>query len=130
MANGFERDGIEESISKGKKITAMRRAIEILKYVECDDFILLAEKELGAEFVSKVKFEPIEGSTSYSMVDIASPEEQAMNRKILDRTREIENEVWEELWAIIKGNQDYSKFKKNQDRVQQFNGTDMRGWWD
>ena len=130
MSDGLEQSGIEESISRSKKIIAMRRAIEILEYVECDDFILLAEKELGHEFVSKVKFEPIEGSTSYSMVDIASPEEQEMNRKILDRTHEIEKELWEELWGIIKGNQDYSKFKKNQDWVAQFNGTDMRGWWD
>lgn len=130
MVNGLERHGIEESTSKGKKIAAMKRAIEILEYVECDDFILLAEKELGHEFVSNVKFEPIEGSTSYSMIDIATPEEQAMNRKILDRTHEIEKEAWEELWGILKGNQDYSKFKKNQDWVAQFNGTDMRGWWD
>jgi len=131
MVDGLKQSGIEESTSKSKKIFAMRRAIEILEYVECDDFILLAEKELGHEFVSKVKFVPAEeGSTSYSMVDIASPEEQEMNRKILDRTHEIEKELWEELWGIIKGNQDYSKFKKNQDWVAQFNGTDMRGWWD
>jgi len=131
MVDGLERNGIEESVSKSKKIFAMRKAIELLKIIEEHEYLELAEKELGHEYVSKVKFVPAElGSTSYSLVDVASPEEKAMNRKIHDRTNEIEKEVWEELWGIIKGNQDYSKFKKNQDWGEQFNGTDMRGWWD
>jgi len=131
MADGLEHNGIEESISKGKKIAAMRRAIELLKIIEQDEYLELSQKELGYEFVSKVKFVPAElGSTTYSLVDIASPEEQITNRKIIDRSHEIEKEVWEELWGIIKGNQDYTKFKKNQDWIEQFNGTDMRGWWD
>lgn len=131
MVDGFERDGIEESISKGKKIAAMRRAIELLQIIEEHEYLELAEKELGHEFVSKVKFIPAElGSTSYSLIDAASPEEQITNRKIIDRSHEIEKEAWEELWGILKGNQDYSKFKKNRDWTEQFNGTDMRGWWD
>lgn len=130
IVDGLEHDGIEESISKGKKIAAMRRAIELLQIIEHEQYIELAEKELGFEFNSKMEFEPIEDSTSYRLVDASSPEEQITNRKILDRSYQIEKEVWEELWEIIKGNQNYSKFKKNQDWIEQFNGTDMRSWWD
>ena len=130
MSDGLEKNGIEESIIKGKKIEAIRRAIRLLQIIEQDEHLELAEKELGFEYDAKMEFEPIEGSTSYTLIDTSPPEQQDINRKIIDRSHEIEKEVWEELWGIIKGNQDYTKFKKNQDWIEQFNGTDMRGWWD
>jgi hypothetical protein len=36
---------------------------------------------------------------------------------------------WEELWIIIQG-QDYTKFDKDIDWYEQFDGTGLRGWWD
>lgn len=43
-------------------------------------------------------------------------EEQEHNRKIFNYVHELEIKEWDELWSIIKGNDD--------------KGSDMRGWWD
>jgi gas vesicle protein len=43
-------------------------------------------------------------------------EEQEHNRKVFNYVHELEMKEWDELWSIIKGNDD--------------KGSDMRGWWD
>jgi len=42
-------------------------------------------------------------------------EEHEHNRKIFNYVHELEIKEWDELWSIIKGNDD--------------KGSDMRGWW-
>ena len=48
---------------------------------------------------------------------------------MFDRAREIERQEWDELFTILKG-QDYTKFDKDVDWDEQFDGSGIKGWWD
>jgi hypothetical protein len=41
---------------------------------------------------------------------------------IFKKAHELENKEWKELWQIIEG----KKYKEYKD----YDGSDMRGWWD
>jgi hypothetical protein len=67
----------------------------------------------------------------YQLVDKDTPEEKEHNRKIFERSREIGEAEWAELWEILKG-QDYEKFENDEEKSwnSQFDGSGLRGWWD
>lgn len=130
MANNLEHRGIEVESSRMKKVGMIKRCVEILTHFKNDDFLELAEKEFGSEIIINHIFKEIENSDYYELVDLESEEQQKINSKIFKRSREIEEEYWTELWDIIKGNQDYKTFDNNIEFNKQFNGTDMRNWWD
>ena len=130
MANNLEVNGHEIEESRMKKVEKIRRAVQLLNHFRDNDFIELAETELGAELVTNYEFVKIKDSDYYEMVDLASEEVQAMNKKIFERSRQLEEEYWSELWDILKGNQKYEDFDEDVDFYKQFNGTGMRGWWD
>lgn len=141
MERGMHK-GIEVRESRDKKIAKMQRAIYLMEIFKEDDFVKLAEKELGPVIHHEWIFEPVEGNDEFSRLkDQDTPDEKAHNSKVYARSRVIEEELWEELWEIFKG-QDTSKFKKipaeieqNHDKSydywnEQFDGSGMRGWWD
>lgn len=130
MANNLEVKGNEIEEVKMKKVEKIRRAVQLLNHFRDDDFIELAETELGAELVTNYEFVKIKDSDNYEMVDLAPEEDQEMNKKIFERSRQLEEQYWSELWDILKGNQNYEDFDKDVDFYKQFNGTGMRGWWD
>ena len=41
----------------------------------------------------------------------------------------MQSKGWKELINLLKG-QNYSKFKKEIDFAEQFDGSGIRGWWD
>ena len=117
----------------------MRRVVEILEHFRKEDFIDLAEQDLGINLISiDLEFESNDDDT-FSLVDNESEEEKEHNRKIYNKSTEIEESMYNELWEILKG-QDYSKFEKEpegtpQDKLHdhwqnQFDGSGIRGWWD
>ncbi len=125
-ADTLER-GHEEESSKDKKIIKMRLTIELLKNVREDNFIDLAEKELGLKVVSDL-FEDFTNSE----------EQEAINKQIFDRARLIEETQWEQIWTNIKG-QDINTLEKVEDEgwdeswerySEWFDGSGLRGWWD
>jgi hypothetical protein len=73
------------------------------------------------------------------MVDKETDEEKEHNSNVFARSREIEDQMWAELWTILKG-QEYSDFDKikgdakmkEQDDLYNnwFDGSGLRGWWD
>ena len=130
MANNLEVKGNEIKEVRMKKVEKIRRAVQLLNHFRDDDFIELAETELGAELVTNYEFVKIKDSDNYEMVDLAPEEDQEMNKKIFKKSRQLEEEYWSELWDILKGNQNYEDFDKDVDFYKQFNGTGMRGWWD
>jgi hypothetical protein len=130
MANNLEVKGNEIEEVRMKKVEKIRRAVQLLNNFRDDDFIELAETELGAELVTNYEFVKIKDSDNYEMVDLAPEEDQEMNKKIFERSRQLEEQYWSELWDILKGNQNYEDFDKDVDFYKQFNGTGMRGWWD
>jgi hypothetical protein len=57
MVVKLEKDGIEEDVSRGKKVAKIKRALELLKHKLDDDYIKRAELELGEINHSEFQFE-------------------------------------------------------------------------
>lgn len=125
-----EKRGIEEWVSKGKKVEAMKRCVYLLNLFAEDNFVEEAEKELGLEMVFRNRFVALEDRPDYfEMVNDLTKEEHKNNERILKRAHDIQSKGWKELIHLING-QDYSKFKKEIDFLEQFDGSGIRGWWD
>jgi hypothetical protein len=135
-------DGMEVAESRDKKIAKMQRAIQILKNIIDDNYIEMAEAELGELIMHDWQFEEVPDNPGYSrLVDNETPAERKHNRKVYDKARRLGEAEWKELWRIFEG-QNYNQYKKitksltpEQMRndnvwVDWFDGTDMRGWWD
>jgi hypothetical protein len=131
MHTRIEERGIEEWISKGKKVEAMKRLVYLLDMFNKESFIEEAEKELGMQYIYRdFKFEPTEDNPElYLMISTTTKEEDAHNDIINKRARKIAKEGWKELIHLIQG-QDYSKFSKKSEFLDQFDGSGIRGWWD
>ena len=130
MADKIDKRGWEVEHSKSKKLDKMVRAAYLMERFIEDDFLELAEKELGEVICHGFNFEPVPDKPGYSrMIDKETDEEKEHNSKVFDRAREIEEQMWTELWTIIQG-QDYTKFDKDTDWDKQFDGSGLRGWWD
>ena len=123
MVVRLEKDGIEEDVSRGKKVAKIKRALELLKHKLDDDYVDRAEAELGELVLSDFDFEKTEEG-NYKMVDllIETSSVRKHNRKVFKRASDIEETEWSELWDIFKGKK-FTTFEK-------FDGSDLRGWWD
>ena len=123
MVVRLEKDGIEEDVSRGKKVAKIKRALELLKHKLDDDYVERAEAELGELVLSDFEFKKTEEG-NYKMVDllIETSSVRKHNRKVFKRASDIEETEWKELWDIFKG----KKFTTMDD----FDGSDLRGWWD
>jgi hypothetical protein len=135
-------DGMEIRESRDKKIAKMQRAIQILKNIIDDNYIEMAEAELGKLVMHDWEFEDVPDRPGYSkLVDNETASEKRHNRKVFNRARKLEAMEWNELWKIFEGQniQGYRKLSKslkpeehkNRDVWNEwFDGSDMRGWWD
>jgi len=129
----IEKYANEVPESRLKKVAMMERAIYLLKCFENENFVELAENELGYKVEhGKIWFEPCEDRPgSHLMKDNLNEEQRERNNLIFTKSREIEDNMWKELWKIIQG-QDYSTFKTDEemDWNEQFDGSGLLGWWD
>jgi hypothetical protein len=114
-------DGMEEPISRNKKVAKMRRALELLKHKLDDDYIERAESELGKIDSNPFEFEKTEKG-NYRLIDNDTPAQRRHATKVYKRARVMEEKEWKELWDIFKG----KKFTNWED----YDGSDLRGWWD
>lgn len=123
MVVKLEKDGIEEDVSRMKKVNAIKRVLELLKHKLDSDYVNRAEAELGDVILSDWEFEKTEEG-NYKMIDliIETASVRKHNRKVFKRASDIEEKEWKELWEIFKG----KKFTT----IEEFDGKDMRGWWD
>lgn len=140
-ADNIEKSGWEVEESRMKKVAKMREAIEILKRVRSDSYTDMAEKELGDLILHDWEFEEVEDNPgSVRLVDKDTPEEKEHNKKVFERSREIEEAEWKNLWKIIEG-QDHNKFFRKYQKLREtedvsgsyekwFDGSGIRGWWD
>jgi hypothetical protein len=123
-----------------KKVAKMKRASEIMRHFIEEDFVDLAEKELGPLFRYDWEFEDVPEKPGFvQIVEKETIEEKAHNSKVYARAREIEAQMWKELWKIFEG-QDPDSFEPSPDGANhnesydhwknQFDGSGMRGWWD
>ena len=138
MAAKIDKYGLEVEHSKSKKVMKMWRAAKLMQHFMDDDFIELAEKELGDLVLHGWEFEPVPDKEGYvRLVDKDTDEEKEHNRKVFERAREIEEKMWAELWTILEG-QKRSHFDVYQDKSKNpekawdnwFDGSGLRGWWD
>lgn len=138
----IEKYGNEVDGPRLKKVAAMRRAIELIKNYNESNYIEMAEKELGELVHHDWEFEPVEDKPGYSrLIDKDTDEEKVHNRKVFDRSSEIEEQEWDELFKILKG-QDHKEYRKLYDSQTEeekkekelwnewFDGSGIKGWWD
>lgn len=121
--DGMSTKGWEVAETREPKVKAMARALELLKHKLDDDYVDRAEAELGALIMRDWEFEEVEGG-NYQLKDTETYKEKVHNRKIFKRAVKIEQNEWNELWEILKGTKNSKKYDSNYD------GTDMRAWWD
>jgi hypothetical protein len=130
ISDTVEKYGNEIDESRLKKVASMRRAIELIKNYNQHNYVEMSEKELGKIMNHDLTFEPVPGKPNLSrLVDNDTEEEKIHKRKVFDRAREIENQEWDELFTILKG-QDTSKFDSRKDWYKQFDGSGLKNWWD
>ena len=142
MSDNLEKHGNEIDLPRFKKVAAMRRAIELIRNYNEDLYIEMAEAELGEVIHYDWEFEDIEDKPGYSrLVEEDTPEERKHNKKVFDRVRQIEENEWDELFKILKG-QDYKEYRKlvKLDKKKEikndnlwdewFDGSGLNGWWD
>lgn len=134
MEAGMNTKGMEVTETREPKVKAMRRALELLRNNREDYYIQKAEDELGKLVMKDWSWKETGETTDnpmgekneklYELVDTNTEEENAHNKKVFERAREIEDTEWKELWEIFKGTKSSKSYNKKYD------GTDMRSWWD
>ena len=125
MEEGMSKKGMEVAETRDVKVKQIRRAIELLKHKLDDDYLERVEAELGpinyTNFLDEKNWKKLEGG-NYELIDNDTPEEKKHGRKVFKTARKLEEKEWKELWTIIKG----TKFTS----WEEFDGTDLRNWWD
>ena len=130
IRNYIEKNGHEEFVSRAKKVERMKRLSYLLDVFLEDRYIKLSEDELGPIYNTDIVFERNEDGLTYTMKDMGSQEEKAHNLKVIKRSKIIESEHWKEICSIIQG-PDYDKICESDEIYQeQYDGSDMRAWWD
>jgi hypothetical protein len=123
--HGYVLNGHEIEEPRLKKAYKIRRTIELLRRIETDCFVELAEAELGY-------------SLQYSGLFEDAPDRKEANSAIFAKSHEYEEAAWEELWSNLKG-QDTSDFRPKGEEsfedaetrwYKKFDGSGIRGWWD
>lgn len=122
--------GHEIDLTRLKKVEKMKRVIQIIKNVNDSNYVSMAEAELG-----ELK------NTDFWFDKEDTPEEKEHNKKVFDRSTELEKQDFEELWKILKG-QDPDEYKKIYDQLSDeekmnysnwenwFDGSGIKHWWD
>lgn len=124
---GIETKGIEIDESRMKKVNAIKELIQIIKTIESDNYIELAEMELGEIPNRPLEFKPCEDHHDcYEFVDNDTEDEKEHRRKVYTRSDELEEEYWDRMVRIIRG----QKREDIKDFDSDYDGTGMRGWWD
>ena len=130
ISNNVEKYGTEVDEGRLKKVLAMRRAVQLIRNYNEDRYTEMAEAELGEMILHEWEFEPVPDRPGHTrLIDKDTPEEKEHNRKVMDRALKIQTQEWDELFEIFKG-QDYSKFDKDIDFYEQFDGSGINTWWD
>lgn len=129
IGHKLKTKGHEEETSRMKKVCQIERLSILLSHLLKDDYIEIAEKQLGYTLNHNCKFVPLK-TGNYQYVSENTEEESIKNKRIIDLSQKLQKEHWEEICQIIKG-PDYESFKNsNQEWNQWYDGTDIRAWWD
>jgi hypothetical protein len=151
MSDNLELYGNEIEEPRMKKIAAMRRAAELIRNYNESNYIEMAEAELGEivhyewefEETGETKDNPFgeKNEKLYQLIEKETDEEKAHNRKVYDRSTEIEKQEWDELFRLLKGqdSDEYSALYQSKTEEEKkardiwydwFDGSGIKGWWD
>ena len=130
-AHTIEFYGSEVDISRMKKVAKIKRVIELINSVREGDYIEKAENVLGE----------LKNLDGWRNDRDDTPEEKEHNGKVFKLARKIEDDEWNELWDILRGqnHQEYvdlldslsDEEKREKDVWNNWHdGSGMRGWWD
>lgn len=130
-SNTLEFHGYEIDETRLKKVAKIKRVIEIIRSLDESNYIKRAESELGELKNVDNIFSDIEDT----------PEEKEHNGKVFKLATKIENDEWNELFDILKG-QNHEEYKNLIENITEeekwshdlwakwFNGSGMKHWWD
>jgi len=124
ILKGLENNSYEEDSSKDKKIKNIRRAVELLNIISEESYMTVAENEYGYKYLDLYDIVETDTDSKYEIVFNGTNRQKQDNYKLVSKSMEIEEEYWIELWTIIRGTK-YS----NPDSSNEFDGSDMRYWW-
>jgi hypothetical protein len=131
ISKNIEKKGNEIKEHRLRKVEKMNRVVEILTNIREERYFDLVEQELGKRY-NNTKFEFVQCEDMpehYEMVNNHTDEECEFNNKFFARVAELEEEEWNELWQIVRG-QNYEKFDKSKDWEELFDGSGIKCWWD
>jgi len=128
--NTLEFQGYEIEETKNKKVEKIKRVIEIIKSLDESNYINRAEDQIGE--LRGVEFWEDKEDT---------PEDKEHNKKVFELSTKIEEDEWEELFTILKGqnHKEYFKLMETQSEEEKwktdlwtkwFDGSGMKHWWD
>lgn len=132
-ADYIEKYGYEVEVNRNKKVAKIRRVIELLDNQVDDKYMEIAEKELNKTLTTDYDFVKVPDKPGLcELVSKNTPEEDADNKILMKRSREIEEEQWNELWRILKGPEEQyiPNYNDNDAWDKWFDGSDIRGWCD
>lgn len=122
----IKNNGDEIKETRDKKIAAMEKSISLMEDIIEDNFLEKAEEEFKIEFKYNLDFA---GGKNSNIL----PEDKENNIFLIKRATEIEENTWNELFRILKG-QDMEEFKEigidEKAYFEKFDGTGIKGWWD
>lgn len=136
--------GNEVEESRNKKVAKMQRVLELLKNRSEDNYIERAEAVIGKLPNHPWEFEDA-GNGCSRLIDKDTPEEKELASKVFEYSHKLENEEWNELWNILRGqnSEDYDKYKEEhkseftQEQIDDgemynawFDGSGLNSWWD
>lgn len=143
MEKNFTKHGNEIEITRDKKTAKMRRSLEIMKHILDDSYIDIAEEKFGKLPDHPWKFKDVEDHPGcVELVNNYTPEEKDHQTKVFDEARRLEEEEWDELWKIFKGqnHNDFKSYYENKYTEEQindvipyytwFDGSGLNSWWD
>lgn len=109
--------GNEIFINRNKKIKKIQRAIEILKNINDDLYLDIAQSELGEITYSDKLFDD----------DSLTDKERNLNNRVYIISRNLQEQEWEELFTILKGKKTHEGIK---DYDEWYDGSCLMYWWD
>jgi hypothetical protein len=129
-SNTLEFFGYEIDETRLKKVEKIKRVIEIIKSLNESNYTDRAEEQIGK--LKGVGFWEDREDT---------PEDKEHNKKVFDLSSKIEEEEWEELFKILRGqnHQNYVKLMEEASEEEKmkfdlwkkwFDGSGMKHWWD
>jgi hypothetical protein len=132
MSKGLEHKGTEVKETRMKKVQKINRVIELIENIKQTNFIEQAEKELGELYDLEVTFDEIPDRPDLKRLVTEGDEEQLKhNNSVYKRAQEIEEQQFNEVFDILKG-QDINEYRKmkNPSWNKWFDGSGINHWWD